>query len=210
MDPESHRPAPGPAMPDAFSFPDLIRRVQAGDQDAAGELVRRYEPTIRRAVRFRLTDARLGRVLESMDVCQSVLASFFVRAAAGQYELDQPEQLLRLLVTMARNKLASQARRERAGRRDRRRVTAAGSHTERLAAPGPSPSQQVAADELLREARRRLTPPERQLVELRGQGRDWADIAAELGEDAVVLRKRLSRALDRVARELGLDEAADE
>jgi RNA polymerase sigma-70 factor (ECF subfamily) len=68
----------------------------------------------------------------------------------------------------------------------------------------------VAADELLCEARRRLTPAERQLAELRGQGHDWADIATDLDEDAVVLRKRLSRALDRVARELGLDEAADE
>jgi len=197
-------------MPDALSFQDLIRRVQAGDQDAATELVRRYEATVRRVVRFRLVDARLGAAFDSMDICQSVLASFFVRAASGQFDLHQPEDLVKLLATMARNKLADQARRERAGRRDRRRVTGTGSATDRLATRDPSPSQQVAADELLREARRRLTPAERQLVELGGQGRDWADIAAELGEDAVVLRKRLSRALDRVARELGLDEAADE
>src|SRR5947199_10809469 len=141
MDPESHPPAPGPVMPDALSFPDLIRKVQAGDQDAAAELVRRYEPTVRRVVRFRLTDARLGAAFDSMDICQSVLASFFVRTAAGQFDLGRPEDLVKLLATMARNKLASQARRERAGRRDRRRVTAAGSHAERLVAPGPSPSQ---------------------------------------------------------------------
>ena len=49
--------------------------------------------------------ARLRRVLDSVDVCQSVLANFFVRVAAGQFDLDQPEQLLRLLATMARNRI---------------------------------------------------------------------------------------------------------
>ena len=96
------------------SFRELIDRIRAGDQDAATEIVRRYEPTIRRAVRFRLVDSRLGAAFDSMDICQSVLASFFVRASAGEYELDTPEQLLKLLGRMARNKLASQVRRERA------------------------------------------------------------------------------------------------
>src|SRR5436305_3757208 len=104
------------------TFEELIQRVRAGDQDAAGELVRRYEPAIRRAVHFRLGDAHLGGMLDSMDICQSVLASFFVRAASGQYDLQEPEHLLKLLVAMARNKLKFQARKQRAQRRDHRRV----------------------------------------------------------------------------------------
>ena len=64
----------------------------------------------------------------------------------------------------------------------------------------------MATAELLREAQRRLTAEERQLVAWRQEGRPWADIAAELGTNPVVLRKKLSRALDRVTRELGLDE----
>ena len=36
------------------------------------------EPAIRRQ-RVRLADARLGNLLDSMDICQSVLKSFFVR-----------------------------------------------------------------------------------------------------------------------------------
>ena len=47
-------------MIDAPTFDELIRRVRAGDPDAAAELVRNYEPAIRRAVRFRLADARLA------------------------------------------------------------------------------------------------------------------------------------------------------
>lgn len=44
------------------------------------------------------------------------MASFFVRAALGQYELDRPEQLLKLLAAMARHKLADAVDRQRAGR----------------------------------------------------------------------------------------------
>src|SRR5262247_599815 len=97
---------------DTETFAEFVRRIRAGDGQAAAEMVRRYEPLIRREVRLRTEDRRLARVFDSMDVCQSVLASFFVRTAAGQYDLDRPEQLLQLLVTMARNKLVSAARRQ--------------------------------------------------------------------------------------------------
>jgi hypothetical protein len=54
-------------------------------------------------VRRRLNDPSLYPLFDSMDICQSVLASFFLRAAAGEYDLDGPAQLLRLLVGIARN-----------------------------------------------------------------------------------------------------------
>src|SRR5262245_16706389 len=108
-------------MADDDTFADFLRRVRAGDEQAAADLVRRYESAVRIEVRMRLADSRLRRVLDTMDICQSVLASFFLRAAAGAYDLERPEQLVRLLVTIARNKVAHQARRQRAQRRDRRR-----------------------------------------------------------------------------------------
>src|SRR5215468_8728847 len=108
-------------MPADDQFADLIRRVRAGDEDAAAELVRRYEPSIRRVVRVYLRDPRLRRVLDSTDICQSVLATFFVRANLGQYELDTPESLLKLLATIARNKVTNEAHRQQADRRDYRR-----------------------------------------------------------------------------------------
>jgi RNA polymerase sigma factor (sigma-70 family) len=193
-------------MPTERSFRELIDRVRAGDEGAATELVRRYEPLIRRAARIRLRDPRLGRLLDSMDICQSVLASFFVRAALGQYELGTPEQLLRLLATMARNKVAGQANAQRTGRRDHRRVVAPIDGRHDVAARDASPSREVAARELLDEARRLLTPEERALLERRELGGDWAAIANELGGSPDALRMRLARAVDRVAQRLGLDE----
>ena len=107
---------------------------------------------------------------------------------------------------MARNKLTTQARREHPQRRDRRRVVREAPDEDRLVAPGEGPSGEVAARELLQEVRRRLSPEEQQILELRNQGDDWAAIAARLGGTAEALRKRLARALDRVAEQLGLDD----
>jgi RNA polymerase sigma-70 factor (ECF subfamily) len=191
---------------DAPAFDDLIRRVRAGDQDAAAALVRHYEPFIRRAVRFRLADARLGSLIDSMDICQSVLASFFVRAASGQYELKTPGQLLKLLTAMARNKLNSQARMQFAQRRDSRRVTSSEDDQRQFVTTDASPSTQVAVRDLLQEVQRRLSLDERRILELRNQGCEWSAIAAELGGTADALRRKLSRALDRIAGQLGLDE----
>jgi RNA polymerase sigma-70 factor (ECF subfamily) len=191
------------------SFTEFIRRVRGGDEQAARELVRRYEPAIRRAVRVRLRDRRLRRLIESVDICQSVFASFFVRTALGQYDLQSPDQLLRLLATIARNKLACLANREYAARRDQRRVNPA-AVLDDYPAPDSTPSGQLAARELVQEARRRMTPGELVLLERRGQGLAWAEIAAELGGTPDALRVRLARALTRINRELHFDDGADE
>jgi RNA polymerase sigma factor (sigma-70 family) len=194
-------------MSEGPTFPELIGRVRAGDEAAAAELVRRYEPAIRRAVRYRLVDPRLRRVCDTMDICQSVMVSFFVRAASGQYELDTPEQLLKLLAIMARNKLSKQAHKQRAACRDNRSVSPENVEQWEGLTGGVDPGQQVAARELLQEVHRRLSPDERQLVELRNQGHGWNDIAEQVGGSPEALRKKLSRAIARLTQELGLDDA---
>jgi RNA polymerase sigma-70 factor (ECF subfamily) len=190
-------------MSQSAEFPEFIRRIRAGDDQAAQELVERYEPVIRCEVRLRLRDPRLYSRFDWTDICQSVMASFFLRAAAGEYDLQQPDQLLRLLVVMTRHKLANQERRHRAARRDFRRVKVCDpAHLEARSAASPSPSRLVAGRELLEEFRRRLSDEERLLAELRAQGCEWAEIAAKLGGTAEARRKQLARALDRVEREL--------
>ena len=184
------------------SFGDLIQQVRAGHQDAAAELVRRYESAIRRAVRFRLYNPRLRSLLDSVDICQSVLASFFVRTAAGQYDVDTPEQLVRLLTTMARNKLATHARKKHVNAVRRLDDLAEAREPQ---STEPDPGDEASAQEVCRAALMRLNPDERELVELRNQGFDWASIAREKNSTPVLLRKRLSRALDRVLHDVGLE-----
>jgi RNA polymerase sigma-70 factor (ECF subfamily) len=196
-------------MSQDHSFVDLLRRIRAGDQDAAAELVRQYEPAIRLEVRRRLNDPSLYSVLGSMDISQSVLASFFVRVAVGQFDLEQPGQLLGLLVAMTRNKLAGHVRRQHRQRRDSRRRVDRGD--ERLAeCPGePPPDRVVAGRELLVKVREALSEEERQLADLRAEGLTWPEVAARLGGEAQARRRQLSRALDRISGQLGLEEHSD-
>jgi RNA polymerase sigma-70 factor (ECF subfamily) len=196
-------------MAEEQPFSEFLRRIRAGDEGAAAELVRRYEAAIRIEVRRRLNDPSLYPLFDSMDICQSVLASFFLRAAAGEYDLDDPAQLLRLLVGIARNKLAWHSRRQHRQRRDSRRSVHDGPAVLDDLPGGLSPDSLVAGRELLQQVRQRMSEPERQLADLRGEGLTWPEIAARLGGQAQARRRQLSRALDRIAQELGLEETAN-
>jgi RNA polymerase sigma-70 factor (ECF subfamily) len=190
-------------MTASTTFADFIRRIRSGDDQAAQELVDRYESVIRREVRLRLRDPRLLSQFDWTDVCQSVLASFFLRAATGQYDLNEPDQLLKLLVAMTRNKLANQRRRHRALRRDYRRVEPCDpAYLDTRPVSTPSPSRMVAGRELLEKFRRGLSKEERELVDLRAQGCEWPEIAAKLGGTPQARRKQFARAIDRVEQQL--------
>jgi RNA polymerase sigma-70 factor (ECF subfamily) len=192
-------------MSDPASFAQLMRRVKAGEAKAAEELLREYEPAVRRAIRVRMVNPALRRTMDSMDLCQSVMGSFFVRAALGQYELESPGQLVALLVRLARNKVVDHARHEQAKRRDHRRAKDDGSVIDQVAANQETPSQIVSGQELLEVFRGKLSPEERYLADQRALGREWNDLAAELGQGAEGLRKQLQRAVDRAAQELGIE-----
>ena len=193
-------------MSESFVFADLLQRIRAGEERAAQELVARYAPVVRREVRARLRDPRLRRLFDSADFCQSVFASFFARAAAGQYDLDHSGQLLNLLLSMARRKLAFRLRQQRARRRDNRRLHEGEGPLQQAADPRGSPSEQVGRQELLRLVRQRLNPEENQIAQLRGQGCSWSEVAARLGGTPEARRMQLARALDHVARALRLGE----
>jgi RNA polymerase sigma-70 factor (ECF subfamily) len=188
------------------SFLALIARVRRGDARAAEEVVRQFQAQVRLEVQMHLRDPRLRRLIDESDVCQSVMLSFFVRARLGEYDIANPNELMRLLAAMARNKVAAQIRRHSADRRDfRRAMGLPGADT--LAARGASPSQVVANEELLRELCARLSEEEHSIAELRGAGRSWAEVAEELGGSADARRVQLQRAAGRVSRELGLEDA---
>jgi RNA polymerase sigma-70 factor (ECF subfamily) len=198
-------------MGEHAAFAEFICRIRAGDDQAAQELVQLYEPVIRREVRLQLRDLRLASRFDWTDICQSVMASFFVRAAAGQYDLEQPDQLLRLLVVMTRHKLTQQVRRHSADRRDYRRLEARDpAYLDERSAAVPSPSRLVAGRELLAEFRRRLSAEERQLADFRAQGYQWGEIAGQHGGTPGARSQQLARALDRVEQQLEESEAGDD
>src|ERR1700730_6276379 len=147
-----------------------MQRLRGGERSAAEEVVRHYEPVIRRAIRVRLVNPALRRTVDSVDICQSVMGSFFVRAALGQYDLGSPEQLAGLLIRLARNKVADVARRALAEKRDLRRVQHDAAAMEGVVDGHDSPSQMVAGAELLQKFREKLQPDELLLADRRAEG----------------------------------------
>src|SRR4051794_40985300 len=192
-------------MREKSTFARLLERVRGADSDAAFELVRKYESAIRVAVRTRLSDPKLRRQFDSMDVCQSVLASFFLRAAAGQYDLRDPAQLVALLTKMAHNKLAMRARHEYRQRRDVRRNVQLGDARPELAADSAGPTQQASGRDLVNQALGLMDAQVREMAECRARGLEWSEIASQFGGTADARRKQFQRAVDRIAQTLQID-----
>lgn len=190
---------------DSSEFTELIRLVRCGDQSAAEQLVARYEPFIRRELRIRMIDQRLSRHVDSFDICQSLWSSFFARMATGQFDLEGPQQLSKLLVVMARNKLASQARRQLALKRDVRRTEPDQVLTE-VPDECDTPSSHVSAQEIMDKILSNLSEEERQLSDLRRVGLSWDEVATRMGGTAQARRMQLDRAADRIIAQLGLND----
>jgi RNA polymerase sigma-70 factor (ECF subfamily) len=91
-----------PAMP--ASDGSLLRRFQRGSQDAATELYLRYVGRLRRLARARCP-ADLAQRVDAEDIVQSVFSSFFRRAQGGHYAVPDGEELWKLLLVIALNKI---------------------------------------------------------------------------------------------------------
>jgi RNA polymerase sigma factor (sigma-70 family) len=187
-------------------FPRMMLLIKQGNQEAAARLVKQFEPKIHSAIRRLLLSHHLRREFDAHDISQIVLATFFVRNMALRFTLKNPDQLARLLVRMAKNKVRDEVRKLRAGRRDHRRIEPGHSEyvLDALMQRNSNPSKIVAIRELVSEVWLRLDDDERVLAEKRSQGVNWLAIANEHGESPEALRKKLARAVERVRFQLDI------
>ena len=120
--------------------------------------------------------------------------------------MTSEEDLRRLLVAIANKKFLVLNRRETAAKRDHRHTQSLENVNELEDVVSVKALGQIGHHDLLTEVAKRLSPDEQQLFALRREGLSWNTIAERRSEDVLVLRKRLSRALHRVAVELKLEE----
>jgi RNA polymerase sigma-70 factor, ECF subfamily len=99
----------------------LLQRFRAGEDDAALQLYYRYADRVLRLA-AKNTSADLATRFDPEDIVQSVFRTFFRRAASGQYEAPEGDELWKLLLVMALNKVRSLGSYHRAGKRDIRRT----------------------------------------------------------------------------------------
>ncbi|MEO8268198.1 MAG: hypothetical protein ABI557_00680 [Aureliella sp.] len=188
----------------ASSFEEQVRLLRIGDAEAIRIFVDKYEPYIRRTIRFRLQRSVLQPAADSVDICQSVMGSVLLRLVAGEYELRSELDLRNLLIAVANKKFLMLARHESAAKRDRGRTRYLSDLPERAETHVQDPSQPMICQELLAQVAARLSAHEAELLRMRRQGLSWTEIASQLNDDPTVLRQRLSRALRSVAAQLGI------
>ncbi len=189
----------------ANQFQEMMKLVRTGDAHAITNFVSVYEPFIRRTIRFRLARASLQAAADSVDVSQSVFGSLLIRLVAGEYEIASEQDLNKLLYSMATNKFLALQRRELAMRRDRRQTVSLDQCVEIADNRQLSAERTTSITELLAKFELSLELDEQELYRLRKQGLSWGAIGEQINESPIVLRKRLSRAVKRVALELGID-----
>jgi RNA polymerase sigma factor (sigma-70 family) len=181
---------------------ELLTRVREGDEEAARLLVQRYESAIRIAVRTNLSDPRLRRQFDSLDVCQSVLASFFFHLSSGSYDLSVPAQLSALLTKMAQNKVRMRARDQFRQRRDVRRLSHIDIENVKIRGCQAGPDEAVDDEDLLQHALQKMPPEIRVIADRRMAGESWLEIADAIGGTSDGRRKQFERAILPIAQSL--------
>jgi RNA polymerase sigma-70 factor (ECF subfamily) len=166
------------------SFAVLLARLRAGDERAAELLVCEFTTRLLALARSRLQAALRGKV-DAEDVVQSVFKSFFVRQAAGQFELTSRDGLWGLLARLTVRKCTARARYFRTEGRDVHREVSApaadpdGAEWEALAHE-PTPEEAAVLTETVELLVRELGNRGEILV-LALQGEPVATISAQLG-----------------------------
>ena len=161
----------------------LLAQWRDGSQQAAEELFRRYVDRLMALARSRLSEQMAGRI-DPEDVVQSAYRSFFVGAREGRFEVQRGGDLWRLLVAITLHKLRGQVDYHTADKRsvasEQAQDYAAGMPPVPLLSREPSPLEAVTLWDEVEQMLRELDPLPRQVLELRLQGHNQAEIAVAL------------------------------
>lgn len=161
----------------ALSDRSLVRRLQGGDNDAATQIYLRYAKRLELLAQKRCAPDLRAR-FDAEDVVQSVFRTFFRRAERGEYVVPDGDELWKLLLVIAMNKIRANCVHHRAAKRDVRHTIS-----------GKAIEQSASGDEtglavlrmVVEQALEHLPAPYRQIVELRIEEYEVAEIAQRTG-----------------------------
>jgi RNA polymerase sigma-70 factor, ECF subfamily len=162
---------------EASSDHALLQRFRRGQSDAATVLYVRYAKRLNALARSKCSPALAHRV-EPEDIVQSVFRSFFRKAADGLYDVPEGEDLWKLFLVITLNKIYAKSVFHHARKRDVR-LTVNTADIDESALGRDEPDDQALAElqMVVEEILSRLSDLGRQMVELRIQGFEVAEIA---------------------------------
>jgi RNA polymerase sigma-70 factor (ECF subfamily) len=183
------------------SFNDLMSRLRAGQDDAAAQVFQRYAGRLIGLARSRL-DRVLRQKVDPEDILQSVFRSFFVRHAAGQFEVGNWDSFWALLTVITIRKCAGKAQHFRRGRRDVQQEAAAdlagGNENWQSLSREPTPEEAAMLTDTVEAVMRRLDERDREILALSLQGKGIREISTEIG----FAERTVRRSLDHIRQHL--------
>jgi RNA polymerase sigma-70 factor (ECF subfamily) len=175
----------------------LLALWRAGDQDAARRLFDQYVDRLVALARGRISQRLAGRV-DPEDVVQSVFRTFFIRVKAGQFTIEDQDDLTKLLVRITVHKTLRQVEFHDAAKRSTNQEVRQGSadHEQlaQLLDREPTPDEANAFLDQLEHFLEKRTPFERQILELKMQGYSNEEIAQKLG----TYDRKIRRVMERI------------
>jgi RNA polymerase sigma-70 factor (ECF subfamily) len=158
----------------------LLRRFQHGHADASTEIYLRYAERLIALVKAQ-SSTDLARRVDPEDIVQSVFRTFFRRASLGQYAVPEGEEIWKLFLVIALNKVRALGTFHRAAKRDVRRTS--GGETFDRAIESESGRDELAVQVLqmaIEDVLRDLPEAHRKMIELRIEGHEVSEIAASV------------------------------
>jgi len=189
------------AQPDENEATDrsLLNRVRLGSEDAATHLYLRYAQRLRGLVRAQ-SSSELARRVDVEEIVQSIFGSFFRGASQGYYDVPVGEELWKLFLVIALNKIRAKGAFHRATKRDVRRTLEGDIRASCAEVPEEQDSADLAFLRLtVEEAMERLPPPHRQIVALRIEGYEVAEIAQRTERSKRTVERLLQEARSQLA-----------
>lgn len=161
---------------------ELLARIKNGDEEAARELLSRYESKVRLVVRRQLPRLLRSR-FDSIDFLQSVWGSFFHRIQTESNDLNEEENLIAFLAWAARNKVIDEYRRAATQKQNIHREESIESrgNRETTLASGDTPSELAQAHETFDRLSHLLPEDRRVILELKAAGYSCGEIGDRLG-----------------------------
>src|SRR5262245_16443138 len=169
---------------------------QTGDEDAARELFDRYAEQLVTLARKRISQ-RLASRIDPEDIVQSVFRTFFHRAKQGQFHLEEPDDVCKLLARITVHKTFRQIAFHKRAKRDATQETGHGDDAQdmllKLMTGEPSPEETANFLDTLQHFLDRLEPEDRKILELRMEGYSNVEIAAKLGISDRKIRRNMEK-----------------
>src|SRR5947209_2293980 len=158
---------------------ELLDRLCGGDEAAAEQAFRTYEPYLRLVVR-RLLPARMRAKFDSVDIVQSVWADVLHGFREAGYRFESPAHLRAFLIKATRNRFIDRVRQQK-GATDHEQPLEHLDPGAGAKAPDPRPSQIAQAEELWEQMLALCPPAHHELLRLKRAGLPLAEIAQRTG-----------------------------